>query len=194
MAKHEETLHSVLIVTGSQQTDAGIRRALPVRRVMNAEHRGSAAAARRCLLERFYDIVIIDAPLPDEDGVDLALDTAESGRVSVMILAPADRFHEALERVTDAGILAVPKPTTRGRVNQGVRFMLAVQDRIRGRERETEAVSEKLEELRIVSKAKFYLVEHRRMTEDEAHRLIGREAMNHGISRRRAAERILDEL
>jgi response regulator NasT len=51
-----------------------------------------------------------------------------------------------------------------------------------------------MEELRLVSKAKVLLVEKKKMTEDEAHRLIGKQAMDQGISRRRAAQRLLDDL
>ena len=51
-----------------------------------------------------------------------------------------------------------------------------------------------MEELRIVSRAKLLLMEKRHMTEDEAHRLIGKQAMDKGLTRRQAAEKILDEL
>ncbi|MBQ9443602.1 MAG: ANTAR domain-containing protein, partial [Lachnospiraceae bacterium] len=60
--------------------------------------------------------------------------------------------------------------------------------------RKRQAAEEKIEELRIVSKAKILLVEKKKMTEDEAHRYIGKQAMDRGVSRRRIAERILDDL
>nr|MCR5545759.1 ANTAR domain-containing protein [Lachnospiraceae bacterium] len=53
---------------------------------------------------------------------------------------------------------------------------------------------EKVEEVRIVSKAKLLLMEERKMSEDDAHRFIGKTAMNNGISRRKAAEMIMDDL
>lgn len=52
---------------------------------------------------------------------------------------------------------------------------------------------EKTEEIRQVDRAKFTLIENRHMSEDEAHRYIGKLAMNNGVSRRRAAAMILDE-
>ena len=51
-----------------------------------------------------------------------------------------------------------------------------------------------MEELRIVSKAKLLLIEKRQMSEEEAHRHIGKQAMDHGVTRRQAAEQILDDL
>ena len=56
------------------------------------------------------------------------------------------------------------------------------------------AAEEKLNELKIVSRAKILLVEKKGMTEDEAHRHIGKRAMDAGVSRRRIAEEITEEL
>ena len=55
------------------------------------------------------------------------------------------------------------------------------------------SLEEKMEELRVVSKAKILLVERKHMSEDEAHRYIGKCAMNRGVSRRKIAEEILDD-
>ena len=51
-----------------------------------------------------------------------------------------------------------------------------------------------MEDLRTVDKAKIMLIEKKQMTEDQAHRFIGKTAMDHGISRKRAAIRIMDDL
>ena len=48
--------------------------------------------------------------------------------------------------------------------------------------------------MRVVNKAKLVLINKKKMSEDEAHRYIGKLAMDNGISRGRAAERILDDL
>ena len=51
-----------------------------------------------------------------------------------------------------------------------------------------------MEELRVVSRTKITLIEKMNMSEDEAHRFIGKYAMDNGISRGRAATMILDDL
>ena len=65
--------------------------------------------------------------------------------------------------------------------------------RIHELEKKNRVLEEKLEEMRLVSKAKFLLVERDHMTEDDAHRLIGKMAMDNGISRGSAARRILED-
>ena len=52
-------------------------------------------------------------------------------------------------------------------------------------------MEEKMNELKIISRAKIVLVQ-RGMSEEEAHEYIIREAMNNGLTKREVAEDILD--
>ena len=57
--------YSVLIVSSSEQFNMLVKKVLPDRRFDVIEVRKSASSARRELLVREYDIVIIHAPLSD---------------------------------------------------------------------------------------------------------------------------------
>ena len=186
----DDTFHSILIVSASPQFDQIVKRSLSG---FNIDLRKSAAVGRRCILERYYDIVIINSPLPDEAGEGFAMDTVQKCSASVLIITPQDSYENVLERVTEHGILVLPKPLPRHRFDRAVRFLLASQNRIHELEKKNRALEEKLEEMRLVSKAKFLLVERDHMTEDDAHRLIGKMAMDNGISRGSAARRILED-
>lgn len=192
MPKSIDTQHSILIVSSSGQFDAIVSRSLAG--YITKDICKSAAIARRFVLERYYDLVVINAPLPDENGEDLAMDVSENCNASILLVTPQDVADAAMERLSDHGILIVPKPAPGGRIDKAIRFLFSIQDRIHAIERKRQAAEEKIEELRIVSKAKILLVEKKKMTEDEAHRYIGKQAMDRGVSRRRIAERILDDL
>ena len=185
--------HAVLIISGSEQFTAIARACLPAGRFGSIEVRTGAASGRRCLLERDFDLVLIHAPLQDENGIGLALDIAENRHTSIMLSVPAEVYDDVLEQVTTQGILAISRPSSRGRIQNAIRFLLSVQDKMTLLRKEADAAREKAEEIRQVDRAKFTLMEQRHMSEDEAHRFIGRLAMNSGISRRRAAAQILDE-
>ena len=77
MPKHEDRHYRVLVVSSRDQFDSYIADALPSGVTMTADVKRNASTARRLLLEREYEIVIINAPLSDETGLELALDTAE---------------------------------------------------------------------------------------------------------------------
>lgn len=192
MPKSMDTQHSILIVSSSGQFDAIVNRSLTG--YISKDICKSAAIARRFVLERYYDLVVINAPLPDENGEDLAMDVSENCNASILLVTPQDVADAAMERLSDHGILIVPKPAPGGRIDKAIRFLFSIQDRMHAIERKRQAAEEKIEELRIVSKAKILLVEKKMMTEDEAHRYIGKQAMDRGVSRRRIAERILDDL
>ena len=193
MRDHEKTLHSILIASPSETFDSAVRRSLPSGRFMTVDFCRNAASARQRFFERYYDIVMINFPLPDETGAELAFDIAEQGSAGVLLAAPPEVFYEVLEQVSDYGILAVSKPVQEIQLEKAVRFLCAVQEKLQHLEQRVMEEHEKNEELRIVSKAKCLLIEKKRMTENEAHRFIGKEAMDHGLSRKRIAEKILED-
>ena len=184
--------HSVLIVSVSEQFVSIVKKSLTG--FITLDTGKSAAAARRYILERYYDLIVINAPLPDETGEDLAIDAAMTGNASILLVIPEDVFEDILGSVTDYGVLVLPKPVPRGRIDKAIRFLTAVQNKMHGLEKRVSAAEEKLGELKTVDRVKFLLMEQKHMSEDEAHRFIGKMAMDNGISRGKAARRILDDL
>ncbi len=192
MPKNDVSRRSILIVSADPQFDAFVKKAATG--FLTIDQRKSAALARRCILEKDYDIVVINAPLPDETGEELVLDIAERSSCSVLISVPRDLFEDLSERMIDRGILVLSKPLESGLLIKSVRFLTAVQGNMKKMQKNLLNMEEKMEELRIVSKAKVLLVEKKKMTEEEAHRYIGKHAMDRGVSRKRIAEGILEEL
>ena len=64
--------HSVLIVSGTQKGAAYIAELLSPREFAPMTTALSGGDARRLLLRRSYDLVVINTPLPDEFGHELA--------------------------------------------------------------------------------------------------------------------------
>ncbi len=192
MPKSEGMSRSILIVSSSEQFDAIVKRSLAG--FITIDVRKSASIARRCLLERDYDLIVINAPLPDEMGVEFSLDAAEKTNSSILLVTPEDIYDDVLEKVTDCGVLVVSKPVPRGRIDKAIRYMISTQNRVRRLVSKNRKLEEKMEELRLVSRAKILLVEKRKMTEDEAHSYIGRQAMNNGVSRKHIAELLIEDL
>lgn len=192
MARNTDIQHSILIVSASEQFCAIVKKSLVG--FLTIDVKKSAALARRSVLEKYYDIVVVNGPLPDESGEDLALMITEKCNASILMVIPREVFDDVTERVTDHGIMVVPKPAPKGRIDKAIRFLVATQNRFHKLEKKTLSVEEKMDEIRTVSKAKLLLVEKRHMSEDDAHRYIGKLAMDNGVSRKRVAEKLLEEL
>ena len=193
MSKHEDILHSILIVSGSEKYSSLIKDSLPAGRFLSIENKKNGTLARQCILERFYDMVVINAPLSDENGLELAMDIAEEGSVGVMIMAPAEVHDDIQDYVARFGIFTVPKPTDKKTLGRTLKLFVGVADRISRMRMETEKLRDRIEANRIITKAKFILADEKNMSEDEAHRYIGKCAMDRGVSRRRIAEDIIEE-
>ena len=194
MPEKRERQSSILIVSGSEQFDRMIRKAVAGKGFIVIDVRSSASAARRCLLEKSYDLAVIDSPLSDEPGHDLALDITYRSNTSVMIASPPEIFSDITEMVIDSGVLTVRKPVSDHDAERCIRFLSAERNRFLELERKIIKAEDKAEEIRTVSRAKAALMEKKHMSEDDAHRLIGKLAMNNGVSRKRIAEKILEDL
>ena len=191
MPRNEDTVYSVLIVSGSEQFDAVVKKSL--RGFSMADTQKSGASARRRILERQYDIVVVNVPLQDETGETLAVDIAQNTDACVLLAVPVEIYGSVWDHVAEQGIMVISKPASPDQIDKAVRYQTAIADRMKKLRRRVQTVQEKMEEQRIVDKAKFLLIEKKHLTEEEAHRYIGKQAMNNGVSRKRIAMKILED-
>ena len=152
----------------------------------------SGGEARRLLLAGAWDAVVVSAPLPDEFGHQLAMDAAEEGP-GVLLAVKSDQWEEVNARVAPYGVLTLGRPFSRGMFSQAVGLLLASQAKAERYRAENEKLRQKLEELRVVSRAKCLFVEYLHLDEESAHKYMERQAMEERKTRRAVAEEILRE-
>ena len=143
------------------------------------------------LLERPFDLVIVNTPLPDQFGTRFALDVCEKTAAGVLLLVKAEHYADIDARVSPYGVLTLSKPTSAGLFSQSLQLLAATHARLRRMEQKTASMEEKMEEIRMVNRAKWLLIEQLKMTEQQAHRYIEKQAMDRCITRRAVAEQIL---
>ena len=76
-------------------------------------------------------------------------------------------------------------------LGQALRLLCAGRERLRGMRRHEATVEERIEEIRLVNRAKLLLIQCLHMTEPEAHRYITRQAMEQRTSKHEIAESII---
>ena len=186
-----ERRYSVLAVSASLKFVETLRTLLPEGRYGPVTVLHDAAAARRALAEKSYDLVLINTPLPDEFGTRLALDACESSSAGVLLLVKAEHCPDIEAQVSAHGVLTLAKPTSAQLFAQTLRLLCITRERLRGMEKKAVTLQEKMEEIRLVNRAKWLLIEELKMTEQEAHRYIEKRAMDRCVTRRAVAEQIL---
>ena len=149
-----------------------------------------AGEARRLLPDTPADIAIINTPLTDEFGTELALDLAESP-MGVMLLVKSELYDQVCYKVEDSGVLTLAKPMTRQGFYSAVKLLTAMSARLMKMEKKNRSLQEKMADIRVGNRAKWLLIERHRMTEEDAHYFIEKQAMDMRLSRREVAENII---
>ena len=179
--------YSVLVVSSVQKLSDVLTQMLPGTEYHPVAFAGSVAAARRELLGRTYDFVIINAPLPDETGTRLAIDICSQPGTVALLLVRAEMYEETSAKVIPQGVFTLAKPTSAQAIRQALKWMASARERLRRMERKASTVEEKMEEIRLVNRAKWLLIEQLKMTEADAHHYIERQAMDRCVTRREIA-------
>lgn len=153
-----------------------------------------AGSAKRKLLENSFDIAVIDSPLPDEFGTRLAIDISSTSGTGVMLLARAEHLSDIFSKVTSFGVIVISKPVSSQSITHSLLLLCGIRERLRRMEQKTASIEDKMDEIRIVNKAKWMLIEHEGMTEAEAHRYIEKQSMDNCTTKRSTAEEIINRV
>ena len=187
----QERTYSVLIVTASDSFTNSVMPLLPVTDYWPVTTARSVGEARRRIAETDFDIVLINAPLPDDFGMRLAIDICTNSGAGVLLMVKNDLFNDIYAKVISYGVITLSKPTNMQMIAQNLRILCATRERLRQMEAKQATVEEKIEEMRLVNRAKWLLIECLGMTEPEAHRYIEKQSMDERISKREVAENII---
>ena len=187
----ENRVYSVLAVSAAENFNTSFQGLLPESKFSPICFARSVSTARRTLLERSFDFVIINSPLPDDAGVRLSIDIcSEKGGVA-LLLVKAELYAAAYAKAAEHGVYLLPKPTSKSLVLQAADWMIATRERLRKLEKKTVSLEEKMQEIRTVNRAKWLLIDRLKMSESDAHRYIEKQAMDSCVSRREIAENII---
>ena len=186
-----EYRYATILVSASQSFVKTLQALLPTSVYDPISVRCDAASARRALLENRFDIVIVNTPLPDEFGTALALDACADSGAGVLLLVRAELFPQVNEQASPGGVLTLPKPLSQTLVSQSLTLLRGTRERLRRMEQKTATLEEKMQEIRLVNHAKWVLIEQLKMTEEQAHKYIEKQAMDLRTTKKTVAENVL---
>ena len=171
-------MEGILLVCSSEKGRAYLAELLRQMAVPQIHMAKSGSQARRFLIQGQAPVVIVNTPLTDEFGKEFALFAAEL----------ADEISHEVE---EEGILIVEKPMSKALFLQAVKLSMAAQRRMRGLQHENDRLQQKIQEIRLVDRAKCLLIERENMAEGQAHRFIEKQAMDQRKTRAEVARDVL---
>ena len=183
--------YSVLIVSTAENINSAICSMLPGTGCAPARIVTGIGAARRAAAEKAYDIVIINSPLPDDPGIDLACELCAGSSRAVLIIVRDVLYDETMDAVSGAGVFVLARPLSRQTVQMALGWLISARERLRSSEKVQVTFRARMEEMKTIDRAKWLLISELKMDEPEAHRYIEKQAMDRCTSRLEIAEEIV---
>ncbi len=187
----KERVYSILIVSAANSFASAFTGLLPESRYSPVDIVASVSTAKRILSEKDFDFLIINAPLPDDNGTRFAIDISTAKPTAVLLLVKSDIHAGIHDKVAEYGVFTLPKPTSKPIMILALHWMESARERLRQLETKSLSIEEKMAEIRLVNKAKWILISQLNLSEPEAHRYIEKQAMDRCISKKCIAEDII---
>ena len=188
----KEQVYSVLVVSASENFNNALSGLLPAFRYTPVRYVSGISAAKRILSERDFDFLILNSPLPDGPGTDLAIDFSSSSGGIALLIVRSDMLEGIRNKVTPHGVFTLSKPLSIEMFSTALDWMASARERLRNSERKSLSFEEKMREIRLVNRAKWLLITELKMEEPQAHRYIEKQAMDRCVTRIEVAEEIIN--
>lgn len=152
----------------------------------------SASQARRIILDSELDVVVINVPLSDESGEELAVMVTEQSLATSILVVRNEYFEQEQMLYGSRGVLVVQKPVIKQIFFQTLALGMSMHRRLTAMRNENEKLHRRIEEIKVIERAKWALIKNLGMDENQAHRHIEKQAMDLRKSRYDVASLILN--
>lgn len=154
---------------------------------------GDGETAVRLTEELKPDLVILDIKMPIMDGL-AAAEKIAGARLAPVVILTAFSQRDLVERARAAGAMAyLVKPFQKSDLVPAIEIALSRFTEVSALEAEVASLGDRLETRKAVERAKGRLMTAYGMSEPEAFKWIQRTAMDHRMTMREVANRILEE-
>ncbi len=187
-----ERIFRILLVSSSKNFSLGISNSL-AHESYEVEIIDSIAKAKRLVLDKDFDIIMVNSPVIDDFGLDFAIEEAITNVSGILMFVKPEVESEIYYKTYQYGILTLTKPTSKSILLQSLRLLSSTIVKREQIYNKPKNINERLEEIKIINRAKLLLIEHQHLTEDEAHKYLEKRAMDFRQSKIKIAKNIIDE-
>lgn len=184
-------MENILIVSSGEKATAlivDLFKRSPMPRITIAK---SSSEAKRIFSMSDFDLAVINAPLSDEYGQELAEICVTSTNSSCLMIVKSEHYESVSQSVEPLGIMTIQKPINKPMFIQAIRFINASRNRLSGLRNENQKLHKRIEEMRLVNRAKFALMQYLGFDENQAHKYLEKQAMDKRVTKREVAIEII---
>ena len=187
----KEQSYSVLVVSSSEKFNSALTEYFSVPTFTPVQTVSGISVAKRALVERAFDFVVVNSPVGEDVGIRFSIDTVTSCDSVVLFLSKTEQYDLAFEKLAEHGVFLLQKPISRPVFSIALDWLISAREGLRKNRTKTLSIEEKMNEIRLVNRAKWLLISELKMTEPTAHRYIEKQAMDRCIPRKMIAEEII---
>ncbi len=184
-------LENVLIISSNDKNTEVIINMIKPLKFQKISTVKSSGDARRIAYENKYDLFIINSPVQNDSAEDLAKELVAIGASQVVFIVKNDMYDYMSSRVENFGVVTVAKPLSKQSLWTALKVLKAVNNRLNSMLKANMKLTQKIDDIKIVDRAKYLLISCLGMSEPDAHKYIEKNAMDLRKSRREVAENIL---
>lgn len=184
-------MEKALIVSTQKQASDTIYDIIKSLNFSGYDYVASGNEARRKFDFIDYDLTIINTPLSDEFGTELVLDIADKSLSAVLILVKSEIVDQVQDKLAVTGAFVIGKPISKQILLQSIPFVLNSKQIIVNLKEQNKALQRKVDDVKVIERAKFSLIKYLGLDENQAHRYIQKQAMDLRVSPRTVADNIL---
>ena len=183
---------TVLVVCTNTQYTASLKSLLEGNRECSVRSVSTSVAGRSLARDVDFDVIIINSPLESGLGDEFANTLARITYSALLILVP-EQIEENMKRKT-AGIGAhiITKPLKKSDFLSAYDTAVLSSERSKVLYLENQKLKRKIRELKTIERAKVLLVEYLKLSEDQAHKYIEKQAMERRLSAGEVAQGIIN--
>ena len=138
------------------------------------------------------DLLIAVMPLSDGTGVEGIIDVAQRHpQLMSILLVRQEAYEQVSYQCRNQQVFVIAMPFKRQVLAEAASFMLRIRTVMDDKDKELARLRKNLNEIRVITRAKLYLMQTRAMTEEEAHYYLEKEAMDRSLTKKEVAEEIL---
>lgn len=184
-------MKKALLISRSEQSAASLSQLLTAEGYDKISTAFSAYNAKDVIEDSEFDLICVNAPLVDENGIELSRYFAAATRSSVVIIVPQKNADEVNDMLSEHGVLVIAKPINKHLFHHYLQFTDCFRTRMLKFEKENERLKNMVEDIKIIDRAKLLLVTCLNMSETQAHRYLEKQAMDLRTSKLRVAKQVI---
>lgn len=147
--------------------------------------------SKKILETNSFDLIIINTPIENENGLHLASFCAKTTQACVFVIVPDEKSDEIAAAVSADGVFVISRPIKKQQFHRYVVFSVSFRKRMLGLIEENSKLKNMVEEMKLVNRAKLLLMQCLNMSETQAHSYMEKQAMNMRMTKLDIAKQII---